>query len=74
MQGCMNDISFEQKTSTSPANRKNDVEKGGSQLSLPPINMKKKGGRWSDGTGADAKKALPPPPRKNESTASRDPE
>jgi hypothetical protein len=35
--------------------------------------MKKKGGRWSDGTGADAKKALPPP-RKNESTASRDPE
>jgi hypothetical protein len=29
--------------------------------------MKKKGGRWSDGTGADAKKANPP--RKNESAA-----
>jgi len=71
MQG-MNDISFEQKTSASPVNRKNEIDKGGSHLSLPPINLKKKGGRWSDGTGADAKK--PHPPRKNESTASRDPE
>ena len=72
MQG-MNDINFEQKTSTSLVNRKNEIEKAGSQLSLPPFNMKKKGGRWSDGTGADAKKPIAPP-RKNESTASRDPE
>jgi hypothetical protein len=68
MQG-MDEISFEQKTSTSQI-MKNDVQKG-SQLSLPPINLKKKGGRLSDGFGADAKK---PNPRKNESTASREPE
>jgi hypothetical protein len=68
MQG-MNDVSFEQKTSTSPR-IKNDIQKG-AQLSLPPINLKKKGGRWSDGSGPDAKK---PNPRKNESTASREPD
>ena len=65
----MNDISFEQKTSASPM-MKTYIQKE-SQLSLPPINLKKKGGRWSDGPGADAKK---PPPRKNDSTASREPE
>jgi hypothetical protein len=56
----MNDISIEQKTGTSPI-MKNDIQKG-SQLSLPPINLKKKGGRCSEGSGADPKK---PPPRKN---------